>query len=1292
MTSIRVAILTTLFSLSDPSWPAAQAADTPAGVQSGASAAVQSRAGRGLRAAGQECRAEDPPQFFLRFPLPNRTPYNAAITAVFDHSTAEEEEEEEEEEVVAFTGERGRGRPATNGFDIGFLVSGLYSGAGENPKILWYNGHTGIDYTTRDQPPGTGLPEGVYRFRPGKGDRIEIEVNSDGSARCLAGDCERRIAVFAAARGRISLSNDKYATVTVDHGNGFRTKYLHMNQPEQRPFFQEADCVDAGQVIGISSDIGLDSKDTFAFAHLHFEVERIQSNGVYMPVDPYGWQGQYPDPLVPSVQANDPGGKQRSTSLWKPATEVAPFVRWHPDGSLITHNGVYYIIEGGQKRGIPSTEVFYAYGLDFSKGVTTTPDALNCMPDGPILEKPPEPRLVNDSGTFYEITDRARTRGIPSPAVLLGQGFDPERAVDGSIAGFNPDPNIVTYRSPFRDGTLLCRRAGAGPGAPCVAGETVYLVSNSKLVPFASEQAFRALGHRFEDVTPVSSQMLDEILGDIPVAQSPIDIARLRACAGDLPRTPGAVAVNPASGNWTSSPQEVSVSSPGASGIYYSIRYTVDGTTPPDPDEPALEAHDGVIRGDAGSFSIWAGAGQRKHLKVRFRGENAAGYGPASPVYSYVIDASRPSGLQVRGIEPGTPTAGPNDQRIKVTGSGFQRGLTVMAEFPSGLTTVLGGPQIQNVTDTSFWIYVTFGSPGTWRIRVDNPDGQQSGFFSFTVQSAPAISATIQVPGKADILLAGQPPEVPTPRGNDKSPEHSPVLVPLQIAAGQTLRFNATGLVDLDGRVDPQTPPDGGSSDGCSSVRSFGISRIEGPCGALVGVFLGPQAPSPAAYPVDLAFKHGARELTVLRPRLQQPFYIGSGLNRIEEARNLIVPEGATRLFLAVLDYSGYNNNNTGFFSVAVTIVPGPAPELYPRVYGVSNITLAGAPDGREIGGSSINDSSPLQSPVEVPIQFSPGQTVQVSATGFVGLYTSAPNTPPEGSSESTSTGRNFGISSVRGPRGGLIGLFLGPQAPTPAAYPVDLDFRPGARDLTVLKPRLHQPFWIGSGSTTSGESRNFIVPQGATRLFLGVLVSGGNNYTNSGFFSVSVNIIPGPPPELYPRVYGSSNITLAGAPDGRAVRDDSSPLQSPVEVPLALRPGQTVEVSATGLVGPSYYGPDTPPTGTYYNETTQRDFGISRITGPAYSLIGLFLGPGAPNPGLLPPDVDFSQQSARDAVRLTPMLQQPFYIGSGTTRSGDRRSFVVPQGATRLFLGVLTSPGGNSGTVGFFVVNVGIQ
>jgi hypothetical protein len=101
-----------------------------------------------------------------------------------------------------------------------------------------------------------------------------------------------------------------------------------------------------------------------------------------------------------------------------------------------------------------------------------------------------------------------------------------------------------------------------------------------------------------------------------------------------------------------------------------------------------------------------------------------------------------------------------------------------------------------------------------------------------------------------------------------------------------------------------------------------------------------------------------------------------------------------------------------------------------------------------------------------------------------------------------------------------LAGVFL-TDAPPAAPAPPSLDFSSTAigRSFTTLSPLLQQTFYIGDGLTGegSGSTQSFLVPDGATRLFLGIVDGsyfvGGPDYydNNAGTFSATfeVNTVP---------------------------------------------------------------------------------------------------------------------------------------------------------------------------------------
>ena len=187
-------------------------------------------------------------------------------------------------------------------------------------------------------------------------------------------------------------------------------------------------------------------------------------------------------------------------------------------------------------------------------------------------------------------------------------------------------------------------------------------------------------------------------------------------------------------------------------------------------------------------------------------------------------------------------------------------------------------------------------------------------------------------------------------------------------------------------------------------------------------------------------------------------------------------------------------------------------------VPGTSNPWLAGMPDGTSLSGDQVPD----QSPQLVDLVLTPGMVLRFAAGGLVG-FDSVANTPPDGTAGG-GHGPVHGISGITVGNNSLLGVFLGPDQPDLATnLPPRLNYlteTPPAgevgvvsgRNFLVQSPELQQVFWIGDGFNDSGAVQQTIVPEGATRLFLGTL-DGTGWFNNSGFFSVDVLTEESDPP-----------------------------------------------------------------------------------------------------------------------------------------------------------------------------------
>lgn len=180
------------------------------------------------------------------------------------------------------------------------------------------------------------------------------------------------------------------------------------------------------------------------------------------------------------------------------------------------------------------------------------------------------------------------------------------------------------------------------------------------------------------------------------------------------------------------------------------------------------------------------------------------------------------------------------------------------------------------------------------------------------------------------------------------------------------------------------------------------------------------------------------------------------------------------------------------------------------HVPATANPWLAGMTDGST---ARRGDIAPAQSPVTITNTSIEAHAVYVfSACGSVNHGDTLPFFPPDGEDLiSHYLGAENGIADITAPFTSLIGVFLGPESPDETPAPPRLDFRTAAaRDYQELAPKLKQPFFIGTGFTSSGAAKQIIAPPGATRLLLGVM----DEYywaDNQGSFTVQISKLDSP-------------------------------------------------------------------------------------------------------------------------------------------------------------------------------------
>lgn len=184
----------------------------------------------------------------------------------------------------------------------------------------------------------------------------------------------------------------------------------------------------------------------------------------------------------------------------------------------------------------------------------------------------------------------------------------------------------------------------------------------------------------------------------------------------------------------------------------------------------------------------------------------------------------------------------------------------------------------------------------------------------------------LRVPGRSNPFLAGMPAGTsisyswaPTP---DQVATESPVqLIPDRpdcLKEGSRIAFNISGRIshggskatDADGKQDDIKWHQKGALNGKSNIRA--------PLNSMVAVFLGDGIPA-GVPPASDFLSATSRDYTTIAPALGQIIFVGDGKRRDGTLQEVVVPVGAKRLFLGIMDGYEWRNNSgelAGGFSV----------------------------------------------------------------------------------------------------------------------------------------------------------------------------------------------------------------------------------------------------------------------------------------------------------------------------------------------------------------------------------------
>jgi hypothetical protein len=176
------------------------------------------------------------------------------------------------------------------------------------------------------------------------------------------------------------------------------------------------------------------------------------------------------------------------------------------------------------------------------------------------------------------------------------------------------------------------------------------------------------------------------------------------------------------------------------------------------------------------------------------------------------------------------------------------------------------------------------------------------------VRAAIAVS----VNGMCNIYGAGHTPPNDTPDLGPNGGGIAPVMISLAaLSNAPALQFQASGTVSFCPNCGSYGPNgDGGLWAGFSYNGISGITNF--PARGLIATFTSDTEPSNPA-PASLDFGIIGTNFTSLAPQLNQLFFIGAGVAASGLGQTIIVPPGATRLYLGFVDGYTYQDTPDGY-------------------------------------------------------------------------------------------------------------------------------------------------------------------------------------------------------------------------------------------------------------------------------------------------------------------------------------------------------------------------------------------
>ncbi|HKH47463.1 MAG TPA: IPT/TIG domain-containing protein [Thermoanaerobaculia bacterium] len=142
-------------------------------------------------------------------------------------------------------------------------------------------------------------------------------------------------------------------------------------------------------------------------------------------------------------------------------------------------------------------------------------------------------------------------------------------------------------------------------------------------------------------------------------------------------------------------------------------------------------------------------------LSYQFNNSNDAGTwtvwvnnpdGQSSGTYAFTVTGVTIPAPSISGVSPSSYPASSSNQTMTISGSNFQNGASLTFDPPTGSNIDSTASKLTFMSSSQLVYQFNNGNDaGTWTVRVNNPDGQSSGTYGFTVTGvttpAPSISS-----------------------------------------------------------------------------------------------------------------------------------------------------------------------------------------------------------------------------------------------------------------------------------------------------------------------------------------------------------------------------------------------------------------------------------------------------------------------------------------------------------------------------------------------------------------------